>query len=200
VSAVSFASLEWRDTLMPGSSAPVQLATLPRAADGAFRAFVRFPAGWSRAQRGHYPVAEEVLILEGDLQLNGRDWREGGYAWIAARRVRSDMRSRAGCLAFALFAGAPRWVPGEPAEPASEPDARFAHWRDAPGGNLRSAPGHITRVYEDSLAASSGFSGASCELLELRGRTWRLGAAPSAVEGPAFLRALSEAKTARQPP
>src|SRR5687768_14412821 len=116
MSAVAFASLDWNVADMPASNVSVQLAQLPRAADGAFRAFVRFPAGWARPAAGHYPVAEEFFILDGDLQLNDMTWRAGGYAWIPARRMRSASRSESGCLAFAWFASAPRWIPGEPAE------------------------------------------------------------------------------------
>ena len=101
---------------MPGANLPVQLARLPELSDGAFRAFVRFPAGWSRPSAGHYPVAEEFLVLEGELRLNAATWRGGGYAWLAANRVRADSCSEPGCLAFAWFAGMPRWIPGVPAK------------------------------------------------------------------------------------
>jgi hypothetical protein len=186
--AIAFASLQWKAAPMPGGSAPVQLATLPRAPEGAFRAFVRFPAGWSRRGAGYYAVAEELLILEGDLRLNDVGWREGGYAWIPARRVRSGMRSESGCLAFAWFAGPPRWIPGEPPEPALATDRSLAHWRDAPDGRLHNGPEHVTRISEGELLA---LSCAHREVLDLRDCTWCLDAAPQlrrGTAGPAFLR------------
>ena len=59
---LAFASLTWREAPMPGA-APVQMALLPKLADGGFRAFVRFPKGWSRPDVGHYAVAEEFVSL-----------------------------------------------------------------------------------------------------------------------------------------
>jgi hypothetical protein len=110
---LSFASLTWREAPMPGA-APVQMALLPKLPDGGFRAFVRFPPGWSRPDAGHYAVPEEFLVLEGELNLNGRTWQRGELAWIPAWTSRRDLGSRTGCLVFAWFGGTPRWVPGEP--------------------------------------------------------------------------------------
>lgn len=168
---------------MPGGNVPVRLARLPRAADAAFRAFVAFPAGWARPEAGHYAVAEELLILEGDLGLNDTTWRAGGYAWIPANRGRSASRSESGCLAFAWFASAPRWIPGEPACPAPPNDVFFAHWRDAPertlGGTvsarrLHAGPEHDTWIVEHGDAALPVAPGRRCETLGLRHRAWSL--------------------------
>ena len=171
------ASLDWKTVEMPGSNAPVQLAQLPRAADDAFRAFVRFPSGWSRPAAGHYAVAEEFLILEGDLQLNDTTWRTGGYAWIPSRRVRMGSRSESGCLAFAWFMSAPRWIPGKAAEPASLDDVTFADWREVPGGKLYSGPEHHTWIVERRQISSMQITGKHCETLGLRSRAWRMDAA-----------------------
>ena len=182
MATVSFAALEWQAAPLPGSDAPAQLARLPGAADGAFRAFVRFPAGWSRPGAGHYPVAEEFFVLEGDLRLNGITWREGGYAWIPANRVRSASRSESGCLAFAWFAAAPRWIPGEPGQAALSDDVRFAHWRDVPehtiaggghGRQLRAGPEHQTWIVQGRQVAQLAASGMRCETLGLSDRAWR---------------------------
>ena len=187
----AFASLEWNSAPMPGSSGPVQLAPLPHLGDGGFRAFVRFPAGWSRLQAGHYPVAEEFLVLQGDLTLDGRTWHAGGYAWIAARRVRSTTRSDGGCLAFAWFGGAPRWQGGAPATPAADADHAFAHWRDAPQHVLRAGPGHATCVIEKAAPQALGRLAAPYELLALDGYAWCADAAdcpPGFDAGPLLVR------------
>jgi hypothetical protein len=136
---------------MPGGSGPVELAMLPRLADGAFRAFVRFPAGWSRPGPGHYPVAEEVLLLEGDLELSGRAFSPGAHAWLPAGWLRTGMRTRAGCLVFAWFAKAPRWIPGESMAVAS----------DAPPHETRMVDGQLVRI----LAAGR-------ETLRMGDRSW----------------------------
>jgi hypothetical protein len=98
---------------MPGA-APVQMALLPKLPDGGFRAFVRFPKGWSRPDVGHYAVAEEFVVLEGALSLNGQTWNAGTHAWIPAFQRRRELASTSGCLVFAWFGGTPRWIPGEP--------------------------------------------------------------------------------------
>jgi hypothetical protein len=120
---LTFASLAWREAPMPGAN-PVQMALLPKLPDGGFRAFVRFPAGWSRPDVGHYAVAEEFLVLEGELSLNGKTWKSGGLAWIPAWQSRRDLGSRTGCLVFAWFGGTPRWIPGEPAQAPEGPRPR----------------------------------------------------------------------------
>jgi len=120
---LSFASLTWREAPMPGAS-PVEMALLPKLPDGGFRAFVRFPAGWSRPDVGHYAVPEEFLVLEGELGLNGRTWKRGELAWIPAGQRRRDLGSTTGCLVFAWFGGTPRWIPGEPAHAAEGPRNR----------------------------------------------------------------------------
>jgi len=160
---------------MPGANLPVQLARLPDLADGAFRAFVRFPAGWSRPGAGHYPVAEEFLVLEGELRLNHVTWRGGGYAWIAANRIRADSCSAPGCLAFAWFAAGPRWISGAPAKPALCADTVFAHWRDAAGGKLYAGPEHHTRVAPGSQIPEG------CEALDLTDLCWRADARKDAL-------------------
>jgi hypothetical protein len=103
-------ALQWSPAPMPGGSGPVQLARLPEQPDGGFRAFVRFPAGWSRLQRGHYPVAEAFVVLEGELVLNGRTYRPGDAGFVAAGELRTELRADTGCLVFAWFGGLPRWI------------------------------------------------------------------------------------------
>jgi len=116
---LAFASLAWREAPMPGATS-VQMALLPKLDDGGFRAFVRFPKGWSRPDVGHYAVAEEFLVLEGSLSLSGQTWHPGSHAWVPAFQRRHDLGSPPGCLVFAWFGGTPRWIPGEPTQPAAQ--------------------------------------------------------------------------------
>ena len=148
---LAFAALSWRVAPMPGA-APVEMALLPKLPDNGFRAFVRFPAGWSRPDLGHYAVAEEFLVLEGELGLNGRRWKKGELAWIRAWQRRRDLQSPTGCLVFAWFGGTPRWIPGEPARP--------------PGGG----PGHRTSMDGRELVRM----GKVRETLNLADYYWRV--------------------------
>lgn len=178
---IAFGALEWHNAPMPGSNGPVELARLPQLDDQAFRAFVRFPAGWARPGAGHYAVPEEFLILDGDLSLNGITWKTGGYAWIPAHRVRSGSVSVDGCLAFAWFGGPPRWVAGEALAPTAETDVIFAHWRDAPqremddhsyARELRVGSAHSTWLVEQARTGILPEFDASFETLRLRDRVW----------------------------
>jgi hypothetical protein len=105
------AGLEWRSVPMPGASGPVEVSLLPSKDGFVFRAYVRFPPGWARPGPGHYAVAEEFELLEGDLAMNGEAWRAGERIVIPAGRTRVDTRTVNGCLALACFAGDPRWIP-----------------------------------------------------------------------------------------
>lgn len=138
---------------MPGAS-PVAMALLPKLSDGGFRAFVRFPAGWSRPGVGHYAVAEEFLVLEGELGLSGTTWRPHSLVWVPAWQRRHGLQSPSGCLVFAWFGGTPRWLSGEPAQPA--------------GGG----PAHRTSVDARELVRL----GATRETLSLDDYRWRASA------------------------
>lgn len=179
--ALAFAELEWQSAPMPGSNGAVALARLPDIGDGAFRAFVRFPACWSRPGAGHYAVAEEFLVLGGDLTLDGHTWQAGGYAWIPARRMRTGSRSVDGCLAFAWFGGPPRWVAGKAATPVNDTDVRFRHWREAPerelgdgqhGRALRTGSEHSTWLLEHPSPDQWRKLGTRCEVLRLPDHHW----------------------------
>lgn len=176
-----FTTLEWNPAPMPQSSGAVQLAQLPDLGDGAFRAFVRFPAGWERAAHGHYEVAEEFLVLQGALSFNEHTWQAGAYGWIAARRARHLLRTEGGCLVFAWFGGAPRWRRGDPATPALDADLHHTSWRDAPlqalpgGGEARQLhanPHHSTCIIEQPTPAVLAGLPATSELLALGGYAW----------------------------
>lgn len=163
---------------MPGAS-PIRMARLPKLADGAFRAFVRFPPGWARSQRGHYEAWEEFIVLEGELALDEHRWQAGGYAWIAPSRLRTNLRSETGCLVFATFSSTPRWVATDPVRPA-ESDIAYAHWRDAP----REEVGHLLRAGSwVTERAPHAF-----ETLGLRSLTWSAPGAPQPAGEPLFAR------------
>ena len=178
---VPFASLTWREAPMPGAT-PIAMALLPKLADGAFRAFVRFPPGWAREQRGHYEAAEEFIVLEGDLALDDRRWQAGGYAWIAPWRLRTHLRSEGGCLVFATFASTPRWVAGDPLKPALDVDVMYSSWRDAPRDDV----GHLLRAGSwVADRAPQGF-----ETLGLHSRAWSAPGAAQPVGEPLFARRM----------
>ncbi len=125
---------------MPDGSGPVQLAQLPALDDQAFRAFVRFPAGWSRPSTGYYLVHEEVFVLEGDLSLNDDTWHAGGYAWIPAHATRRGLHSKQGALVLAWFSGPPRWKRGIAPTATHAVMTSVASWQSIPTVELAGMP------------------------------------------------------------
>jgi hypothetical protein len=168
---------------MPDSSGPVRLARLPELPDAAFRAFVRFPAGWSRTLAGHYAAAEEIFLLEGELHLNEFALRAGGYLWVPALGARIDSRAEGGCLALAWFSGFPRWTRAEGARAPTKDWHWHRHWRDAPVAAtaidatshlLRTGPEHACWVTGRATAASTARAAPMpLETLSLADYTWR---------------------------
>jgi hypothetical protein len=102
--------LVWVEAPMPDSSGPVQIARLPDAGDGSFRAYVKFPAGWERVVAGSYPVEEVIEVVAGELWLDGVVSRPGDARVVGAGVVRAHTRTPSGCVALARFAGSPRWT------------------------------------------------------------------------------------------
>lgn len=196
--SIEFSALALAAAPMPDGSGPVELAALPDVGDGAFRAFVRFPAGWSRVVTGHYPVIEEVLVLEGDLVLDSARWGAGGYGWVPAHATRGRLVSSAGALVLAWFGAPPRWRRGASPEIARDTTRWLGHWAQArraarlgdPAASvLNDARGHEAWV---TTLAQSFAAPAPLECLDLETQSWRfLGAGEQCVlEGrPTFVRA-----------
>jgi hypothetical protein len=103
--------LAWETTVIPGGTGPVEIVRL--WADPIRRSsigFVRFPAGWERPTDGHYPVDEELVVLDGELHLTGTVYRAGEYGWVPGGGLRRATATPTGCLALAYFSGIPMWV------------------------------------------------------------------------------------------
>ena len=74
---------------------------------------VKFPEGWARTQNGFYTSAEELIVLEGTLEMSGLTIIAGDYGYFPAGWLRHDMRAPTEVLAFARFAGPARWTLGD---------------------------------------------------------------------------------------
>jgi len=119
---VPFESHRWQSAPMPYGSGPVEVARLP-APGGKFLAFVRFPAGWSRTVPVVYQAAEEFVILQGELRINGQCWGARTYGCVPAGLTRTLTESREGCLAWARFHGSPKPAQVDGAAPQSSAQA-----------------------------------------------------------------------------
>lgn len=115
-------ALAWESFDIPDGSEPAQVFRL-RVEPGtkAITLLVRFPAGWNRMVPGYYEAAEDVLFLEGELEINGVTYRNGDWAYFPAGSVRRAMASPNGAFALARFGGAARWVRSEVSAGAEKP-------------------------------------------------------------------------------
>jgi hypothetical protein len=102
---------QWRTIAIADGTPAVEFARAggDRAA-GSFAAFVRFPPGWSRPHPGRYEVEEELLVLEGALEMSGAVYRAGDHAFFPPGFVRTGSRTPLGALVAAFFSGPADWT------------------------------------------------------------------------------------------
>ncbi|MFC5816679.1 cupin domain-containing protein [Nonomuraea harbinensis] len=176
--------LDWREVVMPASSGPVRLVRL-HAAGEASVSLVRFPAGWSRPDTGHYSCAEEFVVLDGLISVSGTDFPAGTYAYLPPSTPRTaSVAGPGGCLAVAWFSGPPAWKDGLPDGPAPRvvhgPVAEALRVED----DVIRARGSASGVQEPRGLVSGG----DVEVLSLTARTWTYGSGVPGLPGPLLTR------------
>ena len=78
---------------------------------------VRYPAGWRRSEPEHSTADEELLVLSGELELNGLVYGPLTYAFLPAGHLRREAATPRGALVISFFEGEPRFVAGAPSCP-----------------------------------------------------------------------------------
>ena len=101
--------------------ADVTAKTLSEDSDsGASTCLVRYPADYQ--MRGALDVAEELLVLDGAVDINGVHYPPYGYAYLPARCL-AVRASSAGAVALTTLSGIPRAVEPDPrVAPVANPD------------------------------------------------------------------------------
>lgn len=96
--------LPWR-RIGPGLARPdVEYKLLSRdPADGACSVLMRYPPGWSREGPEHILADEEFYVLDGSLEIDGRDYPADSYAYLPAGWTRQAMASPNGCVILAFY-------------------------------------------------------------------------------------------------
>ena len=103
-------NLGWEDQEVADGAPVTSLVRLPSDVPGrGFTVLVRFPVGWSRPHSGFYESTEEIIVLEGWLQMSGETLAVGDYGWYPAGYLRSDTSCPEGALVLAWFSGPARW-------------------------------------------------------------------------------------------
>jgi hypothetical protein len=106
---------------LPWTSAPwpqlqgCQAKLLSRDADsGAATALVRLPPGWTAEREGWVSAGTELLVIDGELDLNGRLYGQDCYACLPAGYPYRSLASGIGAVALVFFDGEPVWHEGVP--------------------------------------------------------------------------------------
>lgn len=81
-------------------------------ADGSCSLLLRYPPGWSRTATEHLEADEELFVLAGALEINGRRYRPKCYAHLPAGHTRTGQASPEGAVVLTFFSGEPRATAG----------------------------------------------------------------------------------------
>ena len=107
-------AVPWSDNLWSGRFEGTAVRILSEDGEtGAASTMVRYPAGWSRSSAEHLSADEELLVLGGDLEINGVQYDELCYAHIPAGHTRRDASSRNGAVVLTFVSGRPETLAGE---------------------------------------------------------------------------------------
>lgn len=105
--------LPWVGVPIPGGTVPVRMAVLrDEPITRARTVLVRFPAGWSREEAGHYLADESFVVLDGTLEMSNETYGPGSLVDVPSGAQRFGTRAPQEVLAFAHFSGPARWVGG----------------------------------------------------------------------------------------
>lgn len=101
--------IPWSNGLYGGCRPEVQSKVLSRDdSDGSSSCIVRYPAGWHRSTAEVLDAHEEFLVLDGNLEINGRLYERHTYAFLPAGFRRANARTVSGTVLLNLFYREPR--------------------------------------------------------------------------------------------
>ena len=128
--------LPFRQGLYGGARPTVSVRILSMDdSDGSSSTMVRYPAGWDAGDSHVLTADEELFVLEGALQINGRSYRKHAYAHLPAGYLRSSFNSPSGAVVLTFFSAEPC------SAPAGAGDAEFDSRRLVEYIDTRSMPG-----------------------------------------------------------
>lgn len=186
---------EWGTTTISQGTADVEIVRLH--ADPETKAsvsLVRFPPGWQRPVDGHYGVHEEIVIVDGQLELTGVTYRPGDYGFVPKGGLRSMTTTPEGCVALAWFSGVPTWTSSSDDDPKGERcHATLADLRVGAPGLLLRQSGEGT-CWLASGIADGAVADVDTENVDLTAWTWAwtdAGESLPPVAGPVLVRRWS---------
>ena len=133
ISLADWVDQPFRQVPMPGSNGHIDMVPLA-SIPGHLSLLGRFPAGFVRDVPGGYHASEEFLVLDGELEFDGRVLRRGDLTVVPGHYVRRGMSSPKGCVLLAWFAGAPDFLaPEELAATTAAVEVRNVLGSEQPG-------------------------------------------------------------------
>ena len=75
---------------------------------GACTTIVRYPAGWERPEPRHLNCHEEILVLDGMLEINGTDHPPYSYTHLPAGFTRASVSAPRGAVVLTMLSEAPQ--------------------------------------------------------------------------------------------
>ena len=82
--------------------------------NGACSTIVRYPAGWDFAGDRYLTCHEEILVLDGALEINGESFTRRCYANFPKGWMRDRIRAPQGAVVLTMLSGAPEEKTGAP--------------------------------------------------------------------------------------
>jgi hypothetical protein len=112
-------ALPWREEALPALRPGAAARTLSADDEtGACSLLLRLPAGFALAAPQALTADEEVLVLDGELTLNGTRFGPYGYAHLPAGFRRDSLASDNGAVLLTFFSKAPDALPEQAFDPA----------------------------------------------------------------------------------
>jgi hypothetical protein len=114
-------SLPWQPSRWPHLPG-CQLKILSRDPDGgAVSLLVRYPSGWQAPNAGCLSTAEELLVLDGTLEFDGRRYQQDCYGWFPPGCRHSIRAAPYGAVALTFYAAEPAWTQAPQATAQTRP-------------------------------------------------------------------------------
>lgn len=140
---------------------------------------MRFPKGWERSSPGSYLSAEEFIVLEGSLEMNGRGFQANDWVYVPDRVTRRNTASPDGALTLASFLGPSRWTAVKDAETQEQEEILTRKLEPSGESTITPLGGRGWLLFPGQLSSSwliesldGGISAVNAEVFEIESKVW----------------------------
>ena len=107
-------ALPWEKGLYGGARPDVETKILSiDSINAESSALVRYPKGWKQTRAEHLLADEEILVLDGAIEIAGVEYSRHCYAYLPSGYLRPSASSKNGAVVLTMFSGTPAAVAGE---------------------------------------------------------------------------------------